>query len=290
MEYFYENNSGPRIMIADNHIAITSATDVFEICHPLFSHTEITYFEFCRYFPDGSRAWLATDGKRTKQVFDDEIADAGDYTSQVSLCSQRYYLWFDLLNMLLNQAHKACESKILIARNDFQIDHGLSIVEDYQTHQDYFSFAAKPSSHSITLFYLNNLDFLENFIFYFKEKATKLIRKSVEQKIVLPRINSMEYNLRKSECLSSENNMSLFPVKKYVVKQDSHTSYITRQEYQSIKLLARGKTIKEISLALELSSRTVEYYLKSARDRLNVFNNAALIRLFWDTPLSKLPC
>ena len=53
--------------------------------------------------------------------------------------------------------------------------------------------------------------------------------------------------------------------------------YLTRREAQSVALLMRGYTLKEIGLRLSLSPRTIECYARNVRSKLNCNSRAQVI-------------
>jgi len=50
-------------------------------------------------------------------------------------------------------------------------------------------------------------------------------------------------------------------LKKYVQNASGKDSTVTPREYECLALMAHGKRIKEISLLLKISARTVDTYL-----------------------------
>lgn len=54
-------------------------------------------------------------------------------------------------------------------------------------------------------------------------------------------------------------------------------SKLSKQQKKCLYFLARGYTIKQIGLALEISPRTVEHHLEIAKDKLNCYNRSSLI-------------
>ena len=54
--------------------------------------------------------------------------------------------------------------------------------------------------------------------------------------------------------------------------------YLTQREAECVTLLLQGFTMKKIGELLELSPRTIEYYLKRVKERLDCRNKKELIR------------
>ena len=56
-------------------------------------------------------------------------------------------------------------------------------------------------------------------------------------------------------------------------------SNLTPRQREILKLLAEGKSAKEIARALDISHRTVEYHKYQAMESLGVGTNAELVQL-----------
>ena len=57
-------------------------------------------------------------------------------------------------------------------------------------------------------------------------------------------------------------------------------SYLTQQEYRCLSHLIEGLTVKKTADQLDLSPRTVEFYLANIKTRFNVKKKRNLIELF----------
>lgn len=65
--------------------------------------------------------------------------------------------------------------------------------------------------------------------------------------------------------------------KRYYVGEPFPSVYFTQREFDCIAALVRGSTIKEIAVVLELSPRTVEFYLKNAKEKLSCNTRSELL-------------
>lgn len=90
-------------------------------------------------------------------------------------------------------------------------------------------------------------------------------------------------NLRKCEDVAVELSPSRFYRRKiegefriYLGKGRSRI-YFTRRECECIVLLLEGKTMKEVGAFLDLSARTVEYYVKNMKIKLKCRTKSELI-------------
>jgi DNA-binding NarL/FixJ family response regulator len=63
---------------------------------------------------------------------------------------------------------------------------------------------------------------------------------------------------------------------------------LTPRQREVLKLIAEGKSIKEIALALKISVKTVETHRTLLTDRLDIHNTAGLVRYAIKTGLIRL--
>ena len=64
--------------------------------------------------------------------------------------------------------------------------------------------------------------------------------------------------------------------------RDVRGIYLTSREAESCCLAARGCTIRETAIRMELSPRTVEFYLANARRKLNVSSKGELLQVLYE--------
>ena len=69
----------------------------------------------------------------------------------------------------------------------------------------------------------------------------------------------------------------LFNKKRYYFDQDNPDAYLTCREAQCMYYLLHGCTIVKAAKKLQLSHRTVEFYVKNIKMKLNVMTKSELI-------------
>jgi hypothetical protein len=71
-------------------------------------------------------------------------------------------------------------------RDLFNINHPIYFLERYKDYTEHYCYAAETHNSEIVNFYLENIDILEKFKFYFKDKARKLIKYSENNRLLIP--------------------------------------------------------------------------------------------------------
>lgn len=223
-----------------NHLAFTSSRNVADIMFPLLNKHGITHFTYTREYLDGSSIRFASNGKWNEHYF-----KKGYINKKVKVPSSyltkplNYFIWLkkDWPEMLIDSAL------------NFNISNGISIAARQNDFIEFFGFGAESSNTSIVNnFYINNLDVLQQYGNYFKEKAKDMIQLFEKDKII---IESTKIN--------------------------SHDISFSARQLECAHLLLSGKTSKEIGIALKLSFRTIDDYIHSLKKKLNVRNKSELL-------------
>lgn len=252
-------------------LSILSPNEVSEICKPLFDNFNINSFIFTTVYNDKSYWSLSNRADWVEHFYNNKYAHP---TVDWSSLKSGHYCHLQNLGIPDNQ--------IITAREYFDADNWFNIIKSYDRYYEVLGFATSKGNAKIFDFYLNHTDVLDHFYYYFKEKAHKLIKNAEKNKIKLPDsdllldepINSDPFENKKNDFLKQTQ------CERYYIVSSDDNSYITKREYQILSLLSKGKSVKDISSALNLTSRTVKSYLYNAMNRLNCYSRAQIIQLF----------
>lgn len=77
------------------------------------------------------------------------------------------------------------------------------------------------------------------------------------------------------------------PKKKFFVGESYPSVYFTQREFDCMVSLLRGSTVKEIAVQLELSPRTVEYYIKNLKTKMDCQTRSELLNRALQSDLIK---
>lgn len=270
----------------EQHISITSAEHISSICCKFFDNIDISYFSFFREFNNGSRIWLCNNASWTEHLYKNIYGDITSFklpletTKQYTTNIQGLYYWDTLCCYLENREERNLYKKrITIAKEEYDICDGISLINCHENYVDYFNFASNRNFPIIKDFYTNNLELLINFSHYFLYESSSIIKKSLENKIIDSHIKEGT-----KICNGNKTNVNRISNKYYLNKN----TYITAREFQSLSLVARGKSYKETARILKISDRTVEKHIFSIIEKLNTINKSNLIEYFWNSDISKI--
>ncbi len=244
------------------------SSTVEKICGPLFSNFEITNFGYVKLYDNGTMLRLSADHEWTKKYFN-------------------YGFYNDIDFYAMQKVPEGEVRKTLVygtplgehysALYDHDIWNIIVIYERKKTFGNVWFFAATREKTQIIDFYLNNMNILEHFILYFKEKIhdiTKNNKKILIKTDINPFSTSFDYE---------KNVRSFFEkldVEKFYLEGKYEDTYFTKKEFECILHVASGKTIKETARLVSISPRTVETYLNIMKRKVHGESTAKLIDIF----------
>jgi LuxR family quorum-sensing system transcriptional regulator SolR len=265
------------IIVPLNHHSVISANMVNEICKPLFDHTDINFFHYARIFDNHKTYTLTThvdfhrhhlkEGYKLTPSFPHKVVQKNfHYILNANISGEFSQAYYDF-------------------RNLFGIDHPLFLIERYQHYFDLFMFGTKTNNEQIVNFYLNNLIVLEQFKFYFKDKASQLIKQAQESVLYVPHSMqpSMVWNHLTTSSATENKKYQLLkkmPTKHYYFEDLLGNVPLTEREVRCLKAFTSGYTVKESAKLMKLSPRTIEYHLENIKAKLSCQRKADLMKLF----------
>jgi DNA-binding CsgD family transcriptional regulator len=253
------------IQLPQNHITLTSATDIKEICRPL-EKLGITYFSFFRSFADGSHIRLSNNTGWTEHYYKREFYNV--ITKQVP-DTEGNILWSAIDRYPL--FHEASEY--------FDVDNGTVLVVMIDDVIERYFFGSTKENSQVNYIYLHKIDLLKRFILHFKECASHLINEAEKTKIILPKLILN----RQDEEFYSDSLIQEFlndiKIKKVCVRTQGQDFYITPNNAKILSLMKCGYTSKEISSEVGLKQKTVEIYRDNLKDKLLQFTQGNLLTI-----------
>jgi LuxR family transcriptional regulator, quorum-sensing system regulator SolR len=220
--------------------------------HPLLHRHGVTVFNYYRIYFDGGVIRFSSDEAWTKHFFKKDYLNQITIPQSYLLKPVSYFIWLT----------EDCPEILLDAAMNFNISNGITLAYRYEAYFEYFCFVSTSSNKSIiNNFYLNNLDVLQNYSDYFREKADSLLQLGEKNKLIL----SNSFELSDSNSVLKPNNMPQPLIK------------LSKRQRDCAFLLLKGLHYKEIGMVLNLSHRTVETHLNHIKSKLFCGNKTELI-------------
>ncbi|EKD72208.1 MAG: transcription regulator [uncultured bacterium] len=235
-----------------------SEKEMKDICHPLQEKYGISFCNFARLYDDGSAYYMSTNQALIAHLFKNEYKMFVPVPK--NLLKQKIYY-------LIPETGKY-QAAMHDARHYFNVAHAFDIFECGDGYVDAYCFGSTPDNEKINNFYINNIDVLENFYKDFRDKSDK--QNLIHNKIQLSESMQLNFN---SKLVSKLNNQD--PMLQIM-------KHITKREKEVLSQLCRGRSAREIADHLGLSRRTVEHYLETIKQKMQVKSKSILIDLVID--------
>lgn len=253
----------------NNHISYTSCHDIAEIIKP-FRQFGISFFVYVKIFPDGSRISLNNDVLWSKFFFE----NFSKYTN-----GEIFEITEEEKPTLLKELWTLKkENNLMLIDNEreFNLGNGIDIILPGKEYTEFFVFGADKNKTEMNSFYLNHFDLLTQAMFYFKEKGKQIIKKAERDGLIyLP----YDRNTEAQPSINKEKIMKEIQPSRYYLNGQYQDIYLTRSEYQCLKLTSGLKSIKEVANALNLGQRTVETHLNNVKRKFQCHKKSDFMKI-----------
>lgn len=253
-------------LVTNLAIALASSQDIDDIAHPLKKYLGVTSLVYAKNYHNGSEIRLTNQPAWVEHYYKSALYVNSGFEQAPSNLQSGYAVW----------SHLTHHQPILNEARGFNIDHGMSIIQKTSDGCELYFFGTTRDNPQVTNVLLNHLEFLHQFTFYFKEKASKILKTVDKNRIIIPKkfskVHSQEQGLPcKNETIHLQK---IFNVKK--MHLDNGVS-LSARELACAKLLRQGKSARLIAEVLFLSPRTVETHLQHLKEKLHCHTKAELI-------------
>nr|MCH9753299.1 helix-turn-helix transcriptional regulator [Alphaproteobacteria bacterium] len=158
---------------------------------------------------------------------------------------------------------------------DNNIFLGLTVTHRKEDYVEKFCFGSNEYISNHSQFYLDKLHLIAQFISYFHVQAASIINDQDLSKLAMYKkkfdINSCEPHSSKKflEYIRSQD----------VIMEDKHGQSInlSNREAQCMRLIASGKTAKEIAVILDISPRTAEHHINNLKYKTSLRTRSELV-------------
>ncbi|MDF2868078.1 MAG: hypothetical protein K0S11_1548, partial [Gammaproteobacteria bacterium] len=248
-------------------VALTTGNDIAQICQCINDAFGITYFSYVKAYEDGTHFCIANTPSWLELFYSKLLDKTCAFARGSNLYGSGNVLW-----TTLNQQHIYGPAK-----EYFNIDNGITLIRQTKEACDFYCFGSKPDNHTIINFYLNNLDILQHFILYFREKGKSIIEKAELDRQILPVFQrnlpkQLDYTFEVAPQIRAKFLADL-SLEQYILAN----VYLTKRETQCLWLLSKGQTAKDIGKRLGISNRTVETHLQHLKTKTNLARKSDLV-------------
>ena len=263
----------------DKFLAQLDINAIKDICKPLETHFGLTSFVYRKNYNDGTEINISNQPEWVRHFYTDKtLIEESSFDQHPDMYQSGFVLWSQL------KGHQV----ILEHARHFNIDHGVTIIRKVPDGVEFGYFGTKSECPTVIGNYINNIDLLERFILYFKEKASTIIDIANQNRILVPNkfaraaVRKEDMNLINPKS-TRDDFLKATEVDQFHFEQKCKGLVLSAREIQIIEHLLKGMTSDDIGKAIFLSARTVEDYLSQLRDKFQAKNKAQLIKKLMDS-------
>lgn len=264
-------------ILNSQNFSVTSTKIVKEICQPLSQIYNISDFLYARVY-DNDKCYALT----TNKEYHEHHFKCGYKLTPIipdSIMKQKFhYILSDY-----NNDNYIYTRMLYDLRHLFNLWFPFYLFERYEGYYDLYIFCSTPQNTDVLNFYLNNIENLELFKFYFKEKASELLKKAESNKITLPKhmMSNVKGLYRAQENNDKINKQIYNQIRKYCFQIFGKKILFTKREMDSLRLLLKGYSVKEIAANNNVSSRTIETHINNIKYKLGVSRKSKIVEILF---------
>ncbi len=250
---------------------------LLEICGPFLENFNITTFIYGRVFYDGSYLLLSNN----MAWFENWLLNVHSITGSV--------LHSTLLETPTNGFYYKMwpsdpSDKIITLNNSYNIWNGFSVNRRLEDSLELWSFGTENEDIKFYNFYLNNITLLNRFCLSFNDKCADIIAPTDNNRLAVFKEHlDLTYHENISFTQKYNEIIGLTDIEKYPLKTKRGSIYISKREFECMFYLSQGKTAKEIGRSLNLSYRTIQFYIENIKRKTGYQSKSALGDLFRET-------
>lgn len=255
---------------------------VAKICYPLFKKTDVTHFDYFRFYDSGEMMSLGTAPEFLTKAYLNNLVPTKEELSLIYLSGLKITFLSHYLPLPAGAGDVNPEKydEVISKATEYAIYHRLCFVERCDNYYRACTFGVSNSAKSIFAYYINIMCQLEKFIKYFEIKVEELFpEKNQENTIILPNYhNKILPNNQKIDPVLVDLKLDVSEkIDKYSF---SDNAALTTRENDCLSLIAQGYTMKIAARKLHISPRTVEQHLRNIKDKYGLTTKNQLVEIW----------
>ena len=259
-----------KINLRKNHKFLSSSGYIKQICQPL-EFFNIHLFTYLKKFHDGGQINLSSDPRWICDYYNLSLFQTSEYETLSPVHDIGLQLWPTDSDLLVFQH----------GREYYKSSHGFTICHHQPDGYEFYFFSFSPENYSMLNVCLSNLDLIEQFILYFKEKASSIINTCNSHKIFTTK-NSFFPGVVVNNHLSCDSKsirakfiraINGNPLAKWL----NHFEPLSKREHECLNLLLTTSTVNEVANVMQISKRTAETHVERIKSKLQCKSKQELL-------------
>ncbi len=226
----------------------------------------LTGFAYVRVYHDGRAGWVTTDSDHDRLLFDTGFLKEDPLIDTAKALEQGYYIWSH--DRSFPGDKKFYENRV----KHFHINHGLVVVNHQKDYLETGCFSGCTSKRPLHNVFFNEKGLFKAYLNYFSQNLPKSMHSLFEEGLHLKDLKT-SYGTPSSNVTNTQRKLLIAECGL------GRLLRLSRRELECLALLREGLTYQSIGLWLKLSPRTVESYIQSVKNKLDLKTHAELFQL-----------
>lgn len=246
--------------VAKDHITLITSQFTQQISAELFKKFDINGFRHVQLYYEGSRFEFTTDPHWFKHFMHFGYFNYSRMDRHASCYQPGYILWGAL------EKKGSHEIMMQDAIQNFDGGQGLTIIRGGEKWIDKFEFSASMKNTKANENFLSNLDYFDHFVDYFLTMMSDWTEKAHQAREFLPYV--IDTHEENSDNLLPTHILNVTKRLKNLATNAINLK-LTKRELECLYWLSLGKTVGEIAMILNISSRTVEKFIIAIKEKFD---------------------
>lgn len=252
---------------------IKYSNQIGKTTHPLKNHFGISYFTYHKIDDAGNYTVLVDRPDWAEHYVSKKIFLNDPYLRHPSVY-QSGFCYFDSFGSPEYRETVHREGKIVL-----DMDVGITLIQKSKSGVEFFGFTGNKKSSSLQNLYLNHPEVLRSFALHFKKEMASILRKMEDEAGSLTELKGKDFfceDLIHPDVIS-EARKAYYKDLGYerVLEQASRLSL---RERQCLELYLKGKSAKETAEIFGLSTRTIESYFESIKNKTSCWDKRSVLQ------------
>jgi DNA-binding CsgD family transcriptional regulator len=246
------------VELRSDHIFLNTKAEIEQIFSPMKCFFGANHLFYIKNFHDGSEIVLSNHPHWTEFFFKNSLHTIHGAHQNPQLFKK---------NFILNHSQYCHADFIKLARN-FQMGHEILLIRPCPDGCEFLGLTAPIEDDQALMRFMSNMDLLERFFDYFRQKAAPLIQQAERARVIVP--NKFQ-EAHAHVIFPEEINRHAF------LSALQMNTLLTNRETECAKLMIKGYTHKMIAASLNISHRTVSTHIEHIKQKTNSSSKASLL-------------
>lgn len=248
------------------HLQLEKGVDkVRQLSRPFCESLGLTMFAYVRIYHDGRTGWVTSDSDQDQLLLESNSIEEDPLVDTAQALKPGSYLWFN------DRVFPGSEQFYRDRTRLFHMDHGMILVTHQRDYLETCCFSGLLSKRPLYNLFTNEIGLFKAFKEHFKQQLTPSLLNIIDEGLHLSSLKT-SYGIPQDDPLQEQRSQILSSF------GWSHLLRLSKREKECLALLKEGHTYQGIARQLHLSPRTVEQYIGSVKNKLDLDTHAELFQ------------